>query len=406
MLTMKSIKLTDSPSKNPHTGDLTGYATVESLACETFSLDPNLRNAELGPIQRRLMADLKADPARFSLHNQGILFTARAATYDEASGTLEMAMAGGAHGDRNVYDDGIADGGHTWKSLCQAYRELVEASDDEALSAQHRAVARQQLRAVREYGVVRVEVLVKMGEDELPQVCEDRNISKKQKRVSLVNHRDGFAMLKQVLGPDLVQEVAFFEGDTRPDDSEKPYKVQDIVRLIYATVGRGPQMSYSSIDQVIRSYEERMSAGDPDFIRATQEAVKMMNLYSTIYQQADLHVLRHTKLQKVDPQGKAAYGITAAHKGQAIPFKKSEHPRFNIPHCFILPIFGAVAQTYFNREGNRVWEKDPSQAFNSHKKALFEKVFSIFEKEKTSTTSFGKEPHVWESLENVVLKAL
>jgi hypothetical protein len=392
----KTIKMVGGVAKNPATGDVTGYATLRSLLSNEFGLDPNLRDPVLGDIQKDVMRTLEEDPRHFSQHNGGLMFTARSATFNPETGDLKISMLERAPAARGPgFDDGQADGANSLAAARTLVRRLTDLAADGSSPDDKRLAAEQRLRDVLDHACFRVEVVVDLPADRLPKVCAHRNSNRKQRSTSIVNHEDGFAPLKSALG-ELAKDVSFYEGDVRPDGGRKSIDVTEVLRLVVAAADRTPAQSYASVGGAPRRYQEATSSGDRRYLAATRNVGGLMTLLDAVDEAASRYVERGSEAQRF------TWGVSKPSAGFKPRFGRS--PRggltYQVPDCFVLPIFSAVARNLMRDDGS--WIKDPLSYFQQHKADLLETVFGMFRRSKVGTTRFGKLSDVWDGLRDLV----
>lgn len=388
MLTKKTIKMLGGVARNPATGDVTGYATLASLLRNDFGLDPNLRDPVIGEIQKSLMKTLAEDPRHFSQHNGGLMFVARTAAFDSDSNALTLTMQERTPSQRGAhFDDGQADGANS----LNAARELVRQLSERAKLPEGEAALRL-LDDVLEHAVFRIEAVVDLPAERLPKVCAHRNSNRKQKAISVVNHEDGFARLKSALGSSFGSQVSFFEGDRAPDGSKKRVEVSELVRLLVAAAGDSASPKpYSNVGLCPSIYQEKMEAEDPRYLAATRNIGMLITLRNALDEAASLYAARHSDRERY------RWSVTRPKGGFKLMFDLPPAGRskleYEVPGCFIMPIFGAVARNLMRDDGS--WVEDPTSYVRSHKAALFDYIFAKYKKSGKGSTNFGNDASEW-----------
>lgn len=394
MKTTKTIKLVAPPAISP-LGDYTGYASVLSIVGSEFSMDPNLRDPTLGEIQKEVVKTLQTTPANFSRHAGGILLTAQAVHFDPKTLELSLTMERGL---KTRVDDGIPDGAHLYTAMKEYVVQCRKEEANREASPEDRAIATQKLGELMS-AVVRFEVLVNMDDAELTDVCLHRNTSRAQKQVSVVNHRDGFAFLKQVLGADISKAVAWYDGDRAADGKKKRYDVKELVRLITATAAASPVVAYSSVNEYVKTYESKMAAADPAFVKATQHVVGLMTLASNI-ETAMASKIKNSP-RRFNTKYCAEHGIGLRETKSGV-FSNKRQP-VTMPIGLLIPAVAAVARYGFNATpGTAAWDVDPTKIFEGVETALLNSVFDVFDASNTNITGFGKKSSIYEALGEVV----
>lgn len=357
------------------------YAYVK--AEDFFNLDnwrkTNVRDPKpTGRIPDAIWASLNQNPL-FCFINRGIIVSAADAKYDNQTNTIQLFFT-------NPAIHGLLDGGHTYLQI-KKFKEMIEE---------------RQL----EQQVIKIEILVGLGKEELVDIADGRNTSSQVKAVSLDELQDLFEDIKQAIkGQPYEKKIAFKEYETFEDDPTKPKttSILEILRCIAC-------LDRENFDDVKHPTQLLMRGGDGkllEYYEKNREQLKallpllpdMLILWDTIKSKfRDMYTQTGGKAGAIGPDEKNKIFKPTPRKVKLLPFN-NEKPSFVFVDNIRLPIFAAFRAALKPGKNRYTWKYDinPTDFFVSVTGPKLTKVLCDSLKKTQEVSKTVRDESVWES---------
>jgi len=325
-------------------------------------MDVNARRpSATGHVQKAIRWTLDNEPDQFIIYNRGLAIFADSVNYDNREKVVILTFT---HKDRH----GIFDGGNT-------LNVVLKKLDDDGLSEGTAAA------------YCRVEISTGVLPDAIAQIVEARNTSRQVDTKSLFNLEKRFEQLKDALGDDVSNKIAWKENDPAPIDVREVIALLTAMDRVHYDDSKHPLVAYSGKEQCLKHFELSPQCYKKSYPLAKDFLRLWDDIQSYVPQQYKEKNLRFGGLKACKKLKKSrVLPITGA---------TTEYP---FPTGYLYPIFAAFRSMLEDRDGVYTWGKgiDPFKLVHegfANKVFMGAVVNSIHAERNPNRT--GKDPNVW-----------